>query len=262
MTARLVRSTVLLFSLVGSALSAAAAHDAKAPALTQEQVSKYLQAGKGLLLKGIAAEAIHQYFDPVIQSYAQSNQDPNVQVFAAHSLTESLIYAGLATATGDKENKQGKHSSIVVDGAWTDALELKAYALTELGRSDEAKVVLQQAIALSPEYPTPWLELGSIYQTEKDWAAAMDAYQHAEDATNFMDAGAVKNENLGRSLRGKAFVLTEQGRLDESEALYKQCLTINPDDDRARHELDYIGHLRKTQDRKPAPAAPAADEKQ
>ena len=256
MTAYLIRSTVLLFSVVGPALSAGADRDAKAPSLSHEQISKYLEAGRGLLLKGIPGEAISQYFDPVIQSYAQSNQDPDVQVYSAHSLMESLIYAALTTAAADQDKNHGKHSSIIVDGAWTDALEMKAYALSELGRPDEAKIVLQQAIAVSPDYPVPWLELGSVYQTEKNWAAAMDAYQHGEDAANFLDDGAVKNEKLGRALRGKAFVLTELGRLDESEALYKRCLSINTDDDMAKHELDFIAHLRKSQEQKP-PALPS-----
>ncbi len=202
-------------------------------------------------MKSLPAEAIRQYFDPVIQKFSQSNQHPDVQVYAAHSMQETLMYTAMAAVAG-KDKSTGKTKSIVVDGTWTDALEMKAYALTELGRMDEAKIVLQQAIALSPEYPTPWIELGSDYQTEKNWPAAMDAYQHGEDAANFLDDGDFKTEKLTRALRGKAFVLTELGRLDESEALYKRCLSMNPDDGMARHELDYIEHMRKDQAQKTA----------
>jgi tetratricopeptide (TPR) repeat protein len=246
-----VGSVALLVCTAGLAQSAENEQDKPAVAPTGEQISGYLEAGRNLLMKGLPAEAIRQYFDPVILKFSQANQDPDVQVYAAHSMQETLMYTAMAAATG-KDKSGGKSKSIVVDGTWTDALEMKAYALAELGRIDEAKNVLLQAIALSPEYPTPWIELGSDYQTEKNWPAAMDAYQHGEDAADLLDDGALKTEKLTRALRGKAFVLTELGRLDESEALYKRCLSMNPDDGMARHELDYIAHLRENQAQKPA----------
>ncbi len=174
MTACLVRSVLLLMCMAGPALSAESDPDAKTVPLTREQISTYLEAGRGLLQKGLPAEAIRQYFDPVIQSFAQLNHDPDVQVYAAHSMVDSLMYAAMAATADNKGKSTGKHKSIVLDGAWTDALEMKAYALTELGR------------------------------------------------------------------------------LDESEALYKRCLAMNPDDAMARHELDYFAHLRSNQATSPS----------
>lgn len=245
---------ILLCSLAG--LTSAAGDAQPTPAiLSPEQVTKLLEEGKRVLMQGIPDTAINKYFDPVIQSFTQAHRDPNVQVYSSHGMTETLIY--MATAGVAQEKRKSQTSVIALDGTWTDALVLKAYALSELRRPDDAKTVLQQAIALSPNYPAPWIELGSVYQSAKDWPAAMDAYQHAEDATDFMEDGQTKNENLGRAFRGKGFVLTELGKLDESEALYKRCLKLNPDDGMAKQELAYIADLRKAQASKIPETAPA-----
>jgi tetratricopeptide (TPR) repeat protein len=163
-------------------------------------------------------------------------------VYVTHGMEETILYMGMAVAADEKSGS--KRGSIAIPGSWTDALVMKAYALVELRRPDEAKVALKRAIELSPLYPPPWIELGALYQQQKDWPAAMDAYQHAEDGAGFMEEGAAKTANLTRSWRGKGFVLTEQGKLDESEALYKKCLALNADDGGAKRELEYIRSLR------------------
>jgi tetratricopeptide (TPR) repeat protein len=40
------------------------------------------------------------------------------------------------------------------------------------------------------------------------------------------------------------WILVERGKLDEAEALYRQCLELNPDDSHAKAELDYIAQQR------------------
>jgi tetratricopeptide (TPR) repeat protein len=84
-------------------------------------------------------------------------------------------------------------------------------------------------------------------------AAALEAFQSAESSAELLDDGPVKNDHLARAWRGEGFVLTEQGKLDESEALYKKCLELNPDDYRARNELQYIKSLRVHPPAAPSP---------
>jgi hypothetical protein len=38
--------------------------------------------------------------------------------------------------------------------------------------------------------------------------------------------------------------LTEQGKLDEAEAMYRKCLVLDPKDSNALRELEYIRRLR------------------
>jgi Flp pilus assembly protein TadD len=46
-------------------------------------------------------------------------------------------------------------------------------------------------------------------------------------------------------MRGMGFVLIERGGLDEAEALFRDCLKLNPDDDHAKKELAYITEQRQ-----------------
>jgi tetratricopeptide (TPR) repeat protein len=134
--------------------------------------------------------------------------------------------------------------AVVVSGAWADALQLKGFALVELHRTDDAKAAFNEAIALAPLYPAPWSELGNIYQTEKNWPEATKAYEQAENGAELVEDKDAGRPFYRRALRGQAFVLTEQGRLDESEALYRKCLAIDAEDSGAKRELDYIAELR------------------
>ena len=40
-------------------------------------------------------------------------------------------------------------------------------------------------------------------------------------------------------------LLVEQGKLNEAEAMYKTCLALDPKDNKAKGELEYIQGLRK-----------------
>ena len=40
--------------------------------------------------------------------------------------------------------------------------------------------------------------------------------------------------------RGQGYVLVELGKLDEAEEKYQQCIAANPNDNKAKAELDYI----------------------
>jgi tetratricopeptide (TPR) repeat protein len=248
-----------LFLAIGASFSLVALSAASSSMLmpqSNSQQDKLLDEGKRILLQGHPDTAIARYFEPIIQDYErQFVKDPRA-IFSSHGMVESLIYSA---AAGEAEKQAGSpRGSLVVGGEWTDALVLKAYALVELKRTDEAIATLQRATTLSSQFPLPWIELGAIRQEQKDWPATLEAYQHAEDATTFLDDGPFKHQMQARAWRGKGFVYTEQGKLDDSESLYKKCLTLDPDDGIAKRELDYINHLR-AQSRPadaPAPATP------
>jgi Flp pilus assembly protein TadD len=55
---------------------------------------------------------------------------------------------------------------------------------------------------------------------------------------------ATKTNDLTRAWRGQAYCLTERGKLDEAEAMYRQCLALDPKDSNALRELEYIRRLR------------------
>jgi tetratricopeptide (TPR) repeat protein len=55
----------------------------------------------------------------------------------------------------------------------------------------------------------------------------------------------VSGRDLAIARRGRGFVLIEMGDLDNAELAFKESLEIEPDNDIALHELQYIQHLRE-----------------
>ncbi len=117
---------------------------------------------------------------------------------------------------------------VIVDGAWTDALVLKARALAQLKRVSEAMSALNQAMVLSPAYPPVWIEMGAIYQDQKDWENSFKAYKNAENYAGAIEDKTKQTQVLASALRGQAVAMIELGRLDDAETLYKRCLKIEP----------------------------------
>jgi tetratricopeptide (TPR) repeat protein len=229
-----------------------------AKSLNEAQIGKLLEEGKRVMLQGHPDTAIDKYFDRVIESFGNQYKNEKRTLYVAHSPEESLLYLVSAAAAGNEGQVKGKSAgTVVIYGAWTDALVMKGYALFELRRPEDAKAALKRATELSPMYPPPWIELGAVYQEEKDWPATLDAFQHAEDGAEFLPDEASKKTLQARAWRGKAFVYTEQGKLDDSEALYKKCLALDPEDGSAKRELEYIKSLRARPVDTPPPATPA-----
>jgi tetratricopeptide (TPR) repeat protein len=94
-----------------------------------------------------------------------------------------------------------------------------------------------------------WGELGAVMQQEKNWPEALAAYTEAESAAELSYDKDSKQINtpLTRALRGQGYVLIETGKLDEAEQRYQRCLQLDPDDEGAKRELNYIANLRKKQ---------------
>ena len=200
-------------------------------------------------------EAVQQY-DKVIASYEQAFHDEKTRYFSARTLTESLLYLAEAANAGA--------SAVSVSRNWGDAHYLKAYALTEMGRTQEAKASLQRAIALSPRNSHFLSELANHYQREKDWPQAIKTYELAEAAANEFSPPERKSTELSRAWRGLAFVAVEQGRLSDAESLYLKCLALNQNDTMAANELQYVRGLKgkpssANPPAQPANAKPAAD---
>lgn len=199
--------------------------------------TQILFAGVKLVKEKHPAEAIQDYFDIVIASYEATYPPGGKAVYCARSSTESLLY--LMQAAKDKKE------AVVIGPAWCDAYYLKAYALVDLGRSAEARATLEKAIAMSPKNAHYVVELATFYRNEKDWKEALARYDTAAQIAREFAPAESKTMELGEALRGKGYVLVEMGRLDEAEAIYKECLTINPNDMTAAGELGYVQAKRK-----------------
>jgi tetratricopeptide (TPR) repeat protein len=132
-----------------------------------------------------------------------------------------------------------KNNAIALTSTWSDAYFMKAYALQDLRRLNDANATLQRALKLSPLNSQYLAELGEIYALEKDWPKAMNAFKEAEDNAN-LAPDVSRADELARARRGQGYFLVELRKLDEAEEKYQQCIAANPNDSKAKAELDYV----------------------
>jgi tetratricopeptide (TPR) repeat protein len=219
--------------------------------LTPEQISKLLADGTNLM-QAQPELAIKNNFEPVNQSFMRQTATAGAddEIYASHSTTETNAYA--AKVAKENEGAAKPLRMVTVDGAWTDALLLKARAQVALNKISDAKSTLNQATVISPAYPYVWIEYGKIHQSEKDWDKMLQAYKTTENYAGAVEDKAVQKQVLATGLRGQAAALVELGRFDEAEALYKRCLKMDKDDSAATDGLAQLNTRRGT------PSAPAA----
>lgn len=192
--------------------------------------------GQRLLAQKNATESI-PYFDKVIAIYQAKHANKKVKYLSARDRAESLYYL-LQAAAEDSRRK-----TVVTSSNWPDAHYLKGYALIELGRYAEAATELDRAVTLSPQNSLYLSERGALYQMEKDWAQALKSFELAVSAAEFSPSDK-KNAELGRAWRGLAYTYVELEQIDDAEAVLQKCIELDPNDQKARRELDYIGSLR------------------
>jgi tetratricopeptide (TPR) repeat protein len=156
------------------------------------------------------------------------------KVYTARTVTESLLY--MLQAANDKV-PQG---AVVYNVVWSEGYFLKGFVLNGAGQMPAAEPWLQKALAMAPMNSQYLLELGNLYTKQKNWAGALDYFHKGEEASRVYAPASLKNADLGKAWRGTAYVLVEQGKLDEAETVYQQCLDLDPKDQRAANELKYV----------------------
>ncbi|WP_133650326.1 tetratricopeptide repeat protein [Paraburkholderia flava] len=200
-----------------------------------KQTGEWLKEGSQLAKAGNHEEAV-AYFDRIIDAYGKQYDDKGTRYYSAHWQIESLMYL-VSSANAHVK-------AVVAPGTWAYAWYLKSYALTGLGRQADAKAAIQRAVDLSPRNAQFLEEWGTLLELEKNWPQAMKTFQDAKDDARQFSPPDVKNAELGRAWRGQAYVDVELNRLDEAEALYQQCLQLDPHDARAAAELQGLRRQR------------------
>jgi tetratricopeptide (TPR) repeat protein len=221
---------------VALALLAAApapAQPAAAPA-AQEPAKSPVDRAADLIGAGKPAEAV-ALLDTLIAEQEKQRQGETRQVYCARSPAETLVYSGAAA--------REKKAAVVLGEDACYSIFLKGFALIDLNRSDEARPWLERAVAMAPSNSHFLGELGEWYKIRKDWPKARELFRRAVAASE-LSPDSRKVFDKTRGLRGLGYILIEEGKLDEAEALYRQCLQLNPDDDRSKRQLDYIASQR------------------
>jgi tetratricopeptide (TPR) repeat protein len=148
-------------------------------------------------------------------------------------MAEFLAYCALA-------RPEGKGRVVWVHGSYSRACYLLAYIAIEERDPRAAFQALQKGLELEPDHPHLWCEMGHLLQLLRRHEDALQCYLRAESVRAWASP-----QQKGRALRGQGINLIDLGFLDEAEAALKRSLEIEPENQNALHELDYIAHLRE-----------------
>jgi tetratricopeptide (TPR) repeat protein len=199
-----------------------------------------LRAG-GIRAMGPHAPDFEQALTNADKPYDDGNEDPVL-------LTDGPMDQVFALAVAAKA-LPGKKVTTVRDPYAEMALYLASY-YNEVGRHEDALRVLEQqkartvgtfgdhCAALTSERAVALMQL-------KRLAEALAVYEEGLSLDNIDDSGKARMQ------RGRGYVLTEMDRLDEAEAAYKESLKLEPGNQLAQGELDYIAKLRAGGDKAP-----------
>ncbi|WDF71095.1 tetratricopeptide repeat protein [Novosphingobium sp. KACC 22771] len=134
----------------------------------------------------------------------------------------------------------------VLDADLCDALYLRAFAFTELGRRADAVEALEQLTQLSPDYPRYFVELAYAYRASGDKAGAMETYRHAAE----LASAPGQQKYRAAALRGIGNLLVDKGDLEGGEKAYRDSLSDDPQNKIALGELQYIARKRAASEQK------------
>lgn len=110
-----------------------------------------------------------------------------------------------------------------------DALMAKVYCLNELGRFDDASVLLARAVEIDPENPQVYVEIGFTHGAQANYELARTAYLHARDLepTNPVH------------LRALAHIALLGEHFEEAHQWAQKALTLESTSVPALHQLAY-----------------------
>ena len=202
-----------------------------------DDMRRRVEAAMALLQRGQAAQALPQLDKLVAEAEATFKRDTQNRVYAADD--RNFVIASLLEAA------KRKQSAVVVSTDWIAPLYARAYALIELGQLDRARADLDRVLAISPYTPRALGERAQISMHRKDFAAAEvdlnKMREYGKMSANPADAIGYQ----GFALRGLGYIAVERKQWDKALGFYNEALKLNPNDDKAKAEIDFIRHSRR-----------------
>lgn len=195
-----------------------------------------LATGRKLLDNNQPDAAIREGFDPIIAHFEDLYKSEKRRVYCARTPMEGAFYQYLA--------KEKAYPVLIIESTWAMAYHFKGYALVEKRDLGSAEVALRKGLQHAPANTLILSELGHIQQENKAWSNALEIFDLATQTSEVSPPESSASER-SRALRGAGFSLIELNRLDEATTRFKECLTIDPNDQRAKEELRYIQELRE-----------------
>jgi tetratricopeptide (TPR) repeat protein len=172
---------------------------------------------------------------PVVASFEKEFSDEKRHIFCSQTPEQDGYY--LTTADGGADNAR------LVTVTWCNALYVKAFALVDLDRLDDAQSAFERLVSFAPKHARYINELAYVLLKKKEWQYSIETYSSAEAAATFTPER--RDYERCVAFRGIGFDLVELGRLDDAEASYRKCLAIIPGEPKSLGEIEYIKEQRK-----------------
>lgn len=160
--------------------------------------------------------------------------------------TRFVLTDGLAqTIAGMADRTGGAAQSVAIANPYPQIGLVVGSYYNEIGKPQDAVRVLDIGIASDivrgvPGDTMPVLkgERANALTTLKRYPDALAAYD------DVLAQKAMPDAVRAHLLRGRGFVLTETGRLDDAETSYKDSLVLEPNNPTALNEMQYLAQLR------------------
>lgn len=173
--------------------------------------------------------------EPILAGYEKDFAAERRHIYCSETPEQEGYY--LTTAEGGSDNVR------LVDPEWCRAQYIRAFALVDLKRLDEAQAAFERLVGYAPQHARYLNEWAYVFLAKKEWQHSIDIYTRAEAAATFTPDR--RDEERCVAYRGIGYDLVELGRLDDAEAVYRKCLAIIPDEPKSLGELEYIKEQRK-----------------
>lgn len=131
---------------------------------------------------------------------------------------------------------------VPVDWCYRELFQLKAFISASQEEYDEALLLLAKSSEVGPTAAAPYVERGYIFNRLGRFGDARESY---EKAIQLVNKYPISRPQYPMALRGLGFALVELGDLDGAESAFTRSLEVDPDNDLAKRELQYIRKLRR-----------------
>lgn len=218
-----------------------------------EQARKVLEAATAALQRGGITGLLPQVGDletaleGADAAYAATDTGSGPITVLTDGPADTLLQlVGAAAAAEKTGNTAPGRETIAVPNPYSAISFYLGSYYNEIGRHDEAVRVLDKGLALNAAHGNEFNPVLPSLISER--AVALAQLKRFPEALAGYEAGlklpGIADLHKARMHRGRGYVLTELGRLDEAEEAYRESLKLEPGNRIALNELEYIAHLR------------------
>ncbi len=240
-----VAFAVATLALCGSVAHAARATDAPGPEKSiLDADQKVVDAAQAAVhARGVTAlkdfvSALRAVLDHAPHPYHEIEERPGVIYFRTNDSAKAQRFTLMRAAAAT----MGRKSLSIVNLAdpYPEAAFLMGSYDNETSQFAAAMVVLDEGLALEPDYANLISEKAATVSMLNRHEESLAIYAKGLATIDPLTVDWVK----ARFLRGEGFQLTELGRYDEAEKVYRESLKLEPGHGGALHELAYIAQVR------------------